>query len=96
MKIKQEVFIGFTLGILTSIVGIFICTAIIASTKAATITETFFLFKNGGKFWMLLALGSIPMLATFFLLLQKDLEYRARGVVFATLLVAFIAFIFYL
>ena len=54
------------------------------------------MFKNGGNLWMLLALGSIPMLGTFFLLLRKDKEYKARGVVLATLLVAFIAFGFYL
>jgi len=96
LKIKQEVFKGFLLGILTSILGVIICTYLIANVKDATFSETFNLFKNGGRLWMLFALGSIPMLGTFFLLLQKDLEYRARGVVLATLLVSFIAFAFYL
>jgi len=96
LKIKQEVFKGFLLGILTSVVGVVICTYIIANVKGASFSDTFYMFKNGGRLWMLLALGSIPMLGTFFLLLQKDLEYKARGVVLATLLVSFIAFGFYL
>ncbi len=95
MKIKQEVFKGFLLGIITAIVGIAACTYIIANVKNASFSDTFYLFKNGGRLWMLLALGSIPMLGVFFLLLQKDLDYRARGVVLATLVVAFIAFGFY-
>jgi len=96
LKIKQEVFKGFLLGILTAITGVILCTFIIASVKHSSFSNTFFLFKNGGRLWMLLALGSIPLLGVFFLLLQKDLEYRARGVVLATLLVSFIAFAFYL
>ena len=96
MKIKQEVLKGFIIGLLTSIIGTALCTFIIANIKNSSFLNTFYLFKNGGRLWMLIALGSIPMLGVFFLVLQKDLEYRARGVVLATLLVAFIAFGFYL
>ena len=95
-NIQKEVFKGFLLGVLTFIVGIISCTYILSLTKEATFINTYNMFKNGSKFWMLLTLGAIPMLGTFFLVLQKDKEYRARGVVLATLLVAFIAFGFYL
>ena len=95
-NIKKEVFKGFLLGALTSIIGVIGCTYLLSFTKEATFIDTFNMFKNGGHLWMLLALGSIPMLGTFFLLLRRDQEYRARGVVFATLIVAFIAFGFYL
>ena len=95
-NLKKEILIGFILGIITSIVGIISCTFILSYTKEASFINTFNMFIDGPNFWMLLALGSIPMLGTFFLVLRKDQEYRARGVVFATLLVAFIAFGFYL
>ncbi len=96
MKIKKEILIGFILGLLTAVIGIAICIYIIANAKGTTFISTFYLFKNGGRFWMLLALGSTPILGTFFYLLKKDLEYKARGVVLATLMIAFIVFWMYL
>lgn len=95
MKIKQEVFKGFFIGIITSAIGVVICTLIISSVKSSGFLKTFNGFVQEGNLWMLLALGSLPNLAVFFLLLQKDLEYKARGVVLATLLVAFITYAIY-
>lgn len=95
MKIKQLVFKGFFLGVLTTLVGVTLCTLIIAQIKSADFSSTFNGFKQQGNLWMLLALGAIPNLGVFFLLLQKNKEYTARGVVLATLLVAFIAYAIY-
>lgn len=95
MKIKQEVFKGFFIGVLSTIFGVALCTLIIASIKSAGVSETFMGFNREGNLWMLLALGALPNLGIFFLLLQKDLDYKARGVVLATLLVAFIAYTIY-
>ncbi|MGB0896352.1 MAG: hypothetical protein ACPGU9_04060 [Flavobacteriaceae bacterium] len=95
MKIKQEVFKGFFIGVLTSVLGVIICTLLISSIKSSEFTMTFQGFVNEGNLWMLLALGALPNLGVFFFLLQKDLEYKARGVVLATLLVAFITYAIY-
>jgi hypothetical protein len=95
LKIKQEVFKGFFIGILSTFVGVVICTLIISSLKSSGFSTTFNGFVQEGNLWMLLALGALPNLAVFFLLLQKDLEYKARGVVLATLLVAFITYAIY-
>lgn len=92
MKIKQEVLKGFITGIISSIIGVFICTAILSRVKEKSIEATFQLFKAEGHLWMLLALGAIVNLIVFFLFLKNDLDYRARGVLLATMLVAFTAY----
>lgn len=83
------------MGLITTIIGVTLCTLIIANIKSAGFSETYNGFYREGNLWMLLALGALPNLGVFFLLLQKDLEYKARGVVLATLLVAFITYIIY-
>ncbi len=90
--IKQKVFKGFLTGIITTIFGVTLCTFIIAKIKSTGFDQTFTSFQHDGKLWMLLALGAIPNLLVFFLLLKRNLEYQARGVVMATLLVAFITY----
>ena len=93
--IKKKVLTGFALGILSTLIGISLCTFIISKVKHSGFSETFQSFQNDDKLWMLLALGAIPNLLLFFFLLKKDLEYKARGVVLATLIVAFITYTLY-
>lgn len=95
MNIKKEVFKGFFIGAITTILGVALCTLIISNLKSSEFITTFNGFVNEGNLWMLLALGALPNLGVFFMLLQKDLEYKARGVVLATLLVAFITYAIY-
>ena len=95
MNIKKEVLKGFLAGVSSSIIGIIICTFIVSTIKAKTIMATYLLFKAEGKLWMLIALGSLLNLAIFFVFLNKDLEYKARGVVLSTILVAFVAYGYY-
>lgn len=93
--IKKNVLTGFALGVLSTLIGISFCTFIISKVKHIGFSETFQSFQNDDKLWMLLALGATPNLLLFFFLLKKDLEYKARGVVLATLIVAFITYALY-
>ena len=95
MKIKQEVFKGFFTGVVSSVIGVVICTFILSKVKGKGFETTFLMFKAEGHLWMLLALGAIANLIVFFVFLKKDLDYRARGVLLATMLVAFTAYAFY-
>ncbi len=95
MNIKKEVLKGFLTGILSSLIGIITCTAILSIIEGVPIMKTFLLVKAENNLWMLLALGSLLNLATFFIFLNKNLEYKARGVVLATILVAFVAYTYY-
>jgi len=95
LKIKQEVFKGFFTGVISAIIGVVICTFILSKVKEKSFETTFLMFKAEGQLWMLLALGAIANLLVFFIFLKKDLDYRARGVLLATMLVAFTAYAFY-
>jgi len=95
LKIKQEVFKGFFAGIVSAVIGVIICTFILSNVKGNSFVTTFELFKAQGNLWMLLALGAIANLIVFFLFLKKDMDYKARGVLLATMLVAFTAYAFY-
>ena len=95
MNIKKEVLKGFLAGIISSAFGVFLCTIILSRVKGKEIEATFQLFKSQGQLWMLLCLGAIANLILFFLFLKKDMDYKARGVLLATMLVAFIAYGFY-
>ncbi len=92
MNIKKEVFKGFLSGLLSSIIGIYICIIAVSNIKGDSVAETYLLFKAENKLWMFIALGSLLNLAIFFRFLNKDLEYKARGVVLATILLAFLAY----
>lgn len=93
--IKQEVLKGFLIGLLSTSIGFALCTFILAQVNSTSFSNIITSFKNDDKLWMLLALGAIPNLLCFYLLLRKDLEYKARGIVLATLLVAFITYAIY-
>lgn len=95
MKIKQEVFKGFFTGIISSATGVFLCTTIVSNVKGKSTLSTFHIFKAEGNLWMLFSLGAILNLLVFFIFLKKDLDYRARGVLLATILVAFVSYGFY-
>ena len=84
---KKEVIIGFVVGIIANTVGtllyilLFSDFGIVETYKAAVAQE---------QIGSLLALGAILNLVAFFGFLRLKRDYRARGVMMATILTAFI------
>ena len=93
--IKKEIFIGLIIGAVTNIIGIILITFIVSIIKESPFKETFIFYLDNGVLWMLIALGALPNLLVFFRLLNKNKEYRARGIVMATLIAAILAFLIY-
>lgn len=93
--IKKEIGIGFFMGLLANLLGIIICVFLISLIKKSSFYHTFLIYYQSQNSWMLLTLGALPNLAVFFILLKINKEYRARGVVMATLLVALISYFIY-
>jgi heme/copper-type cytochrome/quinol oxidase subunit 4 len=87
MKNKKEVLIGFAVGIIANTFGTLLY---ILTFSDLGIVETFNAAVSQGHVGSLLALGAILNLVAFFAFLRLKRDYRARGVMIATLLTALV------
>lgn len=93
--IVKQLFIGFIVGLIATFVGVSICLFVVSVIKGIGFIETFNLYVHSGTLWTILTLGALPNLAAFFGFLKINREYRARGVILATFIVAITAYIIY-
>ena len=89
--VKREVLIGLTVGLIANFIGLFFAAMILGkgdnfSTVIKTASAEGFLGK-------LISLGAILNLLSFFIFLKRNQDFRARGVLLATILIAVITFI---
>ena len=90
--IKKEVFIGFFVGILANIIGLYLATVILGNgDDFITVLKS---ASAEGFLGKLISLGSILNLIAFFIFVKKRQDYRARGVLLATVIVAISTFVF--
>ncbi len=83
--IRKEVFIGLIVGIIANTFGTLLY--ILLFSKHG-IQETYNIAVSEGYIGSLLALGAILNLIAFFIFLRLKRDYRARGVLIATVLTA--------
>ncbi|MEZ4855673.1 MAG: hypothetical protein R2812_04245 [Gelidibacter sp.] len=89
--IKKEVFIGFLVGLIANVLGLLLAIQFFGngdgfeSSIKSALAEGFF-----GK---LLSIGAILNLAAFFIFIKKKQDYRARGVLLATVFAAVCTFV---
>ena len=93
--ITKEMMMGFIVGLIATAIGLFICVFIVSLIKGMSISETYIHYFENGTLWTILTLGALPNLAAFFGFLKIDKEYRARGVLLATFIVAIASYIIY-
>ncbi len=88
--IKREVGIGLIVGLISNTIGLILSVYFlgngedIETTIRQSITE--------GFFSKLVSIGAILNLIVFFIFIKKKQDYRARGVLLATVLVAVFTF----
>lgn len=82
---KIELFYGFIIGILASLIGSYIF--IICFTDFDFMTSVA-IMKSEGKLGKLITLGSILDLIAFAVLLRLNKELMARGVILAVIVIA--------
>lgn len=87
MNKNKEVLIGFTVGIIANTIGVLLYILLFSDLG---ITETYQAAVEQGYVGSLLALGAILNLMAFFAFLKIRRDYRARGVLMATVLTALI------
>ncbi|CAN1569926.1 hypothetical protein MCETHM1_03131 [Flavobacteriaceae bacterium] len=84
---KIDLLIGFIIGILASLLGMFLYISLIVHSDFITVIQT---MKNEGHLGKIVTLGSILDLVAFGILLKINKELMARGVVLAVILLTFI------
>ena len=84
---KKEIIIGFLVGIIANTIGTL---AYIVLFSDLSISETFIAAIEQEHIGSLLALGAILNLVAFFGFLKLRRDQRAKGVLIATLLTAFV------
>ena len=89
--IKKEIFIGFFVGLIANCIGLFISVLFLGNGE-----DIFIALKQSideGFFGKLVTIGAILNLAAFFIFIKKKQDYRARGVILATVLAAISTFL---
>lgn len=88
--IKNEVLIGLLVGLLANFIGLIL--AILVFTEGAAIDVVIQQAIAEGFFTKLVSIGAVLNLIVFFFFIKKKQDYRARGVLLATVLVAISTF----
>lgn len=83
--IKKEILVGFVVGVIANTVGTLLYILLFSDFG---IVETYHAAVKQGHIGSLLALGAVLNLLAFFGFLKIRRDYRARGVLIATLLTA--------
>lgn len=89
--VKKEVLIGFVIGIIANAIGLFFAANIFGQGEDfITVLKT---ASAEGFLGKLISLGAILNLVAFFIFIKKKQDYRARGVLLATVFIAVFTFI---
>ncbi|MEO6176446.1 MAG: hypothetical protein ABIP27_14940 [Flavobacterium circumlabens] len=82
---KKDLLIGFIVGIFTSLLGSYLFITFFTQFDIATGIQT---IREHGYLGKIITLGTILDLAVFAILLKKDKEFMARGVILAVIVLA--------
>ena len=89
--IKKEVFIGFIVGLIANAAGFIIAILIFGNGEDFAIAYRQSLAQ--GFFSKLVSMGALLNLVVFFMFIKQRRDYRARGVILATILVTIATFL---
>jgi heme/copper-type cytochrome/quinol oxidase subunit 4 len=92
--IKREIFIGFVVGIISNGLGILIALQGLAFYAKLSFKTTYEVAYSQGNMGNIIALGGILNMVSFFLFLHLNRDYRARGVLMASVLAAILILIY--
>jgi len=84
---KKEILIGFVIGLLATACGFYIYVEFVSPYS---FEETLKILKEGSLYGKVLGLAAIPNLFVFFIFLKKKQDLRARGVLLACFVIAFL------
>ena len=84
--IKKDVLIGILISLFATFGGVFLYLEYFSRYE---FYETIDLIKEGRLYGKVLSLAAIPNLFVFFIFIKKKEDYKAKGVLLSTILIAF-------
>ena len=93
--IKKEVILGFIIGLVANGIGITITAYFLGHSKGKndSIIQVLEAANTEGFLTKIISLGALLNLVAFFLFIKQKKDYKARGVLLATVLIAVVTFI---
>ncbi len=88
--IRKEIFIGFLISVFATISGVFLYLQYFSKYG---FKETIDMVVEGDLYAQVLSLAALPNLLVFFVFIKKKQDYRARGVLMASILIALVTFV---
>ena len=87
MNRLKEISIGFCIAIFATIAGMYLYVELFSDHDFIT---TFEMIQDGDLYGKIITLGAVANVFVFFVYLKKNQEVRAKGVLLATILIAFV------
>ena len=87
----KEIIIGFAIAIFATLCGFFVYVEYVSELG---FDNTVAILKDWNLLGKMLAIGAIPNLFVFMIFIKKKQDYRARGVLIATIFIAIATFVF--
>jgi len=84
---RKEILIGIIIGLLATVLGFYLYVEFVLN---GSFQESLVIINNKNLYGQILSIAAIPNLLVFFIFIKKRQDYRARGVLIATFLVAFL------
>lgn len=84
---RKEILVGFLVGLLATAMGFYFYVEFVLN---GSFQESLTIINNKNLYGQILSIAAIPNLLVFFVFIKKKQDYRARGVLIATILVAFL------
>ena len=84
---RKEILVGIVVGLLATGLGFYLYVEFVLN---GSFQESLVIINNKNLYGQILSIAAIPNLLVFFIFIKKKQDYRARGVLIATFLVAFL------
>jgi len=84
---RKEILVGIVVGLLATVLGFYLYVEFVLN---GSFQESLVIVNNKNLYGQILSIAAIPNLLVFFIFIKKRQDYRARGVLIATFLVAFL------
>ncbi len=84
---RKEILVGILVGLLATVLGFYLYVEFVLN---GSFQESLVIINNKNLYGQILSIAAIPNLLVFFIFIKKKQDYKARGVLIATFLVAFL------